>query len=113
MGEPQIKSGLANNPGTGKGLIFLEKMKDPVPIVEFRNISKAFSGVKALDEVSLKIQKGEVHCLLGENGAGKSTLIKILTGVLHADSGEIVFQENSLIPHMSVSENVFLTREVR
>lgn len=135
LGEPQIKSGLANNPGTGKGLIFLEKMKDPVPIVEFRNISKAFSGVKALDEVSLKIQKGEVHCLLGENGAGKSTLIKILTGVLHADSGEIlidgkeavigdicqarklgigtVFQENSLIPHLSVAENVFLTREVR
>ena len=61
LGEPQIKSGLANNPGTGKGLIFLEKMKDPVPIVEFRNISKAFSGVKALDEVSLEIQKGEVY----------------------------------------------------
>ena len=110
-------------------------MKDPVPIVEFRNISKAFSGVKALDEVSLKIRKGEVHCLLGENGAGKSTLIKILTGVLHADTGEIlidgeeavigdicqarklgigtVFQENSLIPHLSVAENVFLTREIR
>ena len=106
-----------------------------IPIVEFRNISKAFSGVKALDDVSFSIKRGEVHCLLGENGAGKSTLIKILTGVEKEDSGEIyfngekihnkdiwqarekgigtVFQENSLVPHLSVAENVFLTRELR
>lgn len=104
-----------------------------IPIVEFRNITKAFSGNKALDSVSLKIRKGEVHCLLGENGAGKSTLIKVLTGVIRADEGEVllngkhvvirdirhsrelgigtVFQENSLIPHLSIAENIYLTRE--
>ena len=113
----------------------MEKDTTGVPIVEFRHITKAFSGIKALDDVSLKIRRGEVHCLLGENGAGKSTLIKILTGVHKPDSGEIlldgkpvtvsgirqsreygigtVFQENSLIPHLSVAENIFLTREPR
>lgn len=105
-----------------------------VPIVEFRGITKAFSGVKALDGVSFSIMRGEVHCLLGENGAGKSTLIKILTGVVKEDAGEVyingeklhnqdiwqarakgigtVFQENSLVPHLSVAENVFLSREL-
>ena len=104
-----------------------------MPIIEFCNITKAFSGVKALDDVSFSIEKGHVHCLMGENGAGKSTLIKILTGVYQADEGEIkikgetvkirdiyhsrklhigtVFQENSLLPHLSVAENIFLTRE--
>lgn len=113
----------------------MEKVVNNTPIIEFKNITKAFSGIKALDDVSLSIKRGEVHCLLGENGAGKSTLIKILTGVIHADSGEIllngkqvsigdirqarelgigtVFQENSLIPHLSVAENVFLTREIK
>ena len=113
----------------------MQQNKNDIPIVEFKNITKAFSGIKALDDVSFRIKKGEVHCLLGENGAGKSTIIKILTGVLHADSGEVfvngnkvnvtdirqarslrigtVFQENSLIPHMSVAENIFLTREPR
>lgn len=113
----------------------MEKVANQTPIIEFKNISKAFSGMKALDDVSLSVKRGEVHCLLGENGAGKSTLIKILTGVIHADAGEIcingqpvsigdirqarelgigtVFQENSLIPHLSVAENVFLTRELK
>jgi ABC-type sugar transport system ATPase subunit len=106
-----------------------------VPIVEFKGITKAYSGVKALDNVSFSIKRGQVHCLLGENGAGKSTLIKILTGVVKEDAGEIlfngeklhnqdiwqarargigtVFQENSLVPHLSVAENVFLSRELR
>jgi ABC-type sugar transport system ATPase subunit len=113
----------------------LERTTNDAPIVEFRHITKAFSGVKALDDVSFQVKRGEVHCLLGENGAGKSTLIKILTGIVKADAGEIlicgkpvnitdilqaremgigtVFQENSLIPHLSVAENVFLTRELR
>lgn len=105
------------------------------PIVEFRHITKQFSGVKVLEDVSFFINRGEVHCILGENGAGKSTLMKILTGVYHAEEGEIlingervnvcdirearklnigtVFQENSLVPHMTVAENIFLTREIK
>lgn len=105
------------------------------PIVEFKNITKAFPGVKALDDVSFSIMPGEVHCVLGENGAGKSTLMKILTGVYHLDSGTIliegnevhienilksrelgigtVFQENSLIQDLTIAENVFLTREIK
>lgn len=109
--------------------------REDTPIVEFRHIRKEFPGVCALDDVSMKIWPGEVHCLLGENGAGKSTLMKVLTGIYHPDGGEIlingqkvevgdihvaqrlkigtVFQENSLIPHLSVAENVFLTREIK
>ena len=104
-------------------------------ILEFQHITKMFPGVRALDDVSFSVRRGEVHVLLGENGAGKSTIIKILTGVHRADSGVIlfngkpiqpngimesrelgigtVFQENSLVPHLSVAENIFLTREIR
>lgn len=111
------------------------KSKQSDVIVEFEHITKEFSGNKALDDVSFQIQRGHVHCILGENGAGKSTLIKILTGVQRADEGNViingkkvtvdgilqaralkigtVFQENSLIPHMSIAENVFITREPR
>ncbi len=99
-------------------------------VLDVQRISKEFPGVKALDAVDLKLNKGEVHALIGENGAGKSTLIKILAGVYYKDDGEIlfdgdpvdiatpadslklgikvVFQELSLIPHMTVGENVFL-----
>lgn len=105
-------------------------------ILRFENVSKTFPGVKALDNISFEIRRGDVHVLLGENGAGKSTLIKILTGVYQADPGGTiyldgkpvkfndtihsrtsgigtVFQENSLIPHLNVAENVFLTREIK
>ena len=50
-------------------------------ILEMRNITKTFPGVKALDDVSLKVERGEIHALCGENGAGKSTLMKVLSGV--------------------------------
>jgi ABC-type sugar transport system ATPase subunit len=102
-------------------------------ILEFRNITKEFPGVKALDDISMSFHHGEVHALCGENGAGKSTLMKILSGVYPPTSGElfykgqkkifknphqaqldgisIIFQEFSLIRHFDVVDNVFLNRE--
>jgi ABC-type sugar transport system ATPase subunit len=104
-------------------------------IIEMKNISKRFPGVRALDNVDFRIGKGEVHVLMGENGAGKSTLIKILTGIYKKDSGEIffegrvfepdgaasvqragistIYQEISLIPQLSVAENIFIGREIK
>ncbi|MDO4573357.1 MAG: ATP-binding cassette domain-containing protein, partial [Clostridia bacterium] len=58
-------------------------------ILQMKGITKTFPGVMALDDVSLSVQRGEVHALVGENGAGKSTLMKILNGVYQADKGEI------------------------
>ncbi len=65
-------------------------MKDKV-ILKIKNLSKYFPGVKALDNIDLQVKKGEIHALLGENGAGKSTLIKIVSGAISRDSGEIYF----------------------
>ena len=100
-----------------------------------RGISKTFPGVRALQDVSLVVQAGEVHFLLGQNGAGKSTLIRILCGAHRADSGEIlvdgapvqlrspadarnlgiavIFQEFSLVPYLDVAQNIYLGREPR
>ena len=102
-------------------------------VLQARNISKAFGGIKALDGVSLEIQAGKVNAIVGENGAGKSTLMKILSGVHREYEGQIVLdgqpvtfanpreaqvngiaiihQELNLIPYLSVAENVFLGRE--
>jgi ABC-type sugar transport system ATPase subunit len=104
-----------------------------MPLLELRNVSKRYPGVVALDRVSLALDAGEVLCLVGENGAGKSTLVKILSGALQPDEGEILFdgdriqipdpiaairrgigviyQEFNLVPYLSVAENVFLGRE--
>ncbi|HPA41024.1 MAG TPA: sugar ABC transporter ATP-binding protein [Candidatus Hydrogenedentes bacterium] len=104
-------------------------------LLEMRGITKQFPGVLALDDVSLDLREGEVHCLLGENGAGKSTLMKILAGAQPADAGDIliggrpaavtspararelgvsmIYQEFNLSPFLSVAENIFLGREPR
>ena len=58
-------------------------------ILSVKNISKTYPGVKALDDVSIDVRKGEVHALVGENGAGKSTLVNILTGAVKPDSGQL------------------------
>src|SRR5210317_1926844 len=60
-------------------------------MLELRNISKSFPGVKALDGVSVSFRPGEIHALVGENGAGKSTLMKIITGIYQPDAGEVVY----------------------
>lgn len=105
-------------------------------ILEMKDISKTFPGVKALDHVQLKVRPGEVHALMGENGAGKSTLMKILMGIYKKDrGGEILFngkpyeisnpnealntgvamihQELNPILDMAVYENIFVGREIR
>jgi ABC-type sugar transport system ATPase subunit len=105
----------------------------PIPLLKMRHISKSFPGVRALSDVSLQLDRGEVLALVGENGAGKSTLIKVLGGAHGPDSGEvlldgrpvrlstptaaqragvsIIFQEFNLIPDLTVRENIFLGRE--
>ena len=107
---------------------------DLAPVLEMRNISKTFPGVKALQNVQLTIYPGEVHALMGENGAGKSTLMKTLSGAYQADPGgeiliegkpvkvngpieareagvSIIYQELALAPNLSVAENIYLNRE--
>lgn len=101
-------------------------------ILELTQISKQYPGVVALDRVDFSLKKGEVRALLGKNGAGKSTLVKILSGAVHPDSGEIridgqpvaianpkdafqrgictVYQEMSLVPGLTVAENILLGR---
>ena len=61
-------------------------------LIEFNNISKFFGKVIALKDVTMKLKKGEIMCLLGDNGAGKSTLIKTLAGVHRPDEGEIIIE---------------------
>ena len=104
-------------------------------ILEMNHITKEFYGVKALDDVNIKVKRGEIHALCGENGAGKSTLMNVLSGVYPYGtySGDIVYhgavcqfhnikqseakgiviihQELALSPYLSVAENVFLGNE--
>jgi len=106
------------------------------PILEMRQITKEFPGVRALDNVTFSVKRGEIHCLVGENGAGKSTLMKILSGVYPygSYSGEIlingqlqrffgiadservgigiIYQELALVPEMTIYENIFLGHEI-
>lgn len=70
----------------------VKKMTEKEYLLEMKNISKEFPGVKALDDVSFRIRKGTVHALMGENGAGKSTLMKVLFGIYKEDAGEIYLE---------------------
>ena len=104
-------------------------------LLEMENITKAFPGVKALDNVNLTIEEGEIHALVGENGAGKSTLMNVLSGIYPYGSydGDIVYngdickfktikdserlgiviihQELAMVPYLSIGENIFLGNE--
>ena len=104
-------------------------------LLEMKNITKTFPGVKALDNVNLKVEEGEIHALVGENGAGKSTLMNVLSGIYPYGSyeGDIVYdgevckfnkikdseekgiviihQELALVPYMTIGENMFLGNE--
>ncbi|MDF0504642.1 sugar ABC transporter ATP-binding protein [Burkholderia cenocepacia] len=105
------------------------------PFLEIRNISKSFGRFRALKSVSLNVQAGEIHSLMGENGAGKSTLMKILAGAHAPDEGSeilidgrpvtidgplaakalgiaIIYQELALAPNLTVAENIYLGREL-
>lgn len=108
-------------------------MTDEV-VLNLKNISKAFGGVQALDDVTIKVNRGEIHAVLGENGAGKSTLMKIIAGALHPDHGTIelegeqvafgnpreaaeagiamVYQEPVFFKELSVVENIYLGNEI-
>ena len=66
-------------------------------ILSLQGITKVFAGVKALDNVNLQVEEGEIHALVGENGAGKSTLLKTISGLLHPTKGDVVFLNNSII----------------
>src|SRR6185436_6477099 len=99
-------------------------------VLSLSNISKRFGPSIALDGVNLRLQKGEVHALIGENGAGKSTLMNVLAGLIRPDSGTmeveaapyspaspldarsrgiaLIHQELSLFPHLSVAENIMM-----
>jgi putative multiple sugar transport system ATP-binding protein len=111
-------------------------LKDNDIIIEMINITKTFPGVKALDNVNLRVQSGEIHSLCGENGAGKSTLMKVLSGIYphgsyegailyngkackykgikdsEADGIVIIHQELALSPHLSIGENIFIGNEI-
>lgn len=103
-------------------------------ILRIENVSKSFGGVKALENIDLRILAGEVLCLVGENGSGKSTLIKIISGVYSADHGDlyindhhykkikpvesikegiqVIYQDFSLFPNLSVAENLAINKHI-
>src|ERR1700759_864957 len=108
-------------------------MNQGAPVLEARGLVKEFPGVRALDRATISCEAGQVHALVGENGAGKSTMVRILTGNESTDAGEVlldgvpvrfngprqalaafitsVYQELTVLPAMSVLDNVLLGQE--
>ncbi len=106
---------------------------DPTPVLELKGVSKSFGAVVALRNADLTLHAGSIHAVVGENGAGKSTLVKIMAGLYHRDSGTfemdgtpvsfrttaeakaagvaVIYQEPTLFPDLSVTENVFMGRQ--
>lgn len=104
-------------------------------VLELKNITKEYPGVKALDNISVQFYPGEVHALMGENGAGKSTLIKTVSGAIQPNAGKIyfegreydhmtpalsqrlgigvIYQEFNLVPELSIAENIFLGHKLK
>ncbi len=104
-------------------------------LIELRHVGKRFAGIRALDDVSLTVRRGEIHCLAGENGSGKSTIIKVMSGVYQPDEGDIliddasvkrmtpaesvgrgiqvIYQDLSLFGNLSVAENLAMNRYLK
>lgn len=110
------------------------KEKNGQHTLELSHITKTFPGVKALDDVSLKLTSGKVHAIMGENGAGKSTLMKVMSGVYQRDGGQIlidgipvdirspvdsvkygisvIYQELEFVPELTITQNIFMGKEI-
>src|SRR5438045_1833137 len=128
----KASSSIASTSGVGTPSPELPSSPDS-PLIVVKDLTKHYGGVVALDRISMSVQGGAIHAIVGENGAGKSTLMKILAGVVHQDSGTIlldgreiaihspqaardlgigiVFQELSLFPQRSVLANLFVNHE--
>ena len=113
-----------------------DKVDAPLNILEMRGITKTFPGVKALQDVTIEVGRGQVHAICGENGAGKSTLMKVLSGAYMPDAGaeilidgqrvdidgplaaknlgvSVIYEELSLAPNLTVAENIYMGRPLR
>ncbi len=83
-------------------------------MLEVRNITREFPGVKALDDVTMQFERGEIHALMGENGAGKSTLMKIITGIYHPDMGSVWIDGKQITPKSykdSINYNISMVHQ--
>ena len=130
-GRPEDGDGTAASAGTSSAPAVAPALAPAAkPVMEMRGISKRYGEIQALDDVSLNLAPGEIHALLGENGAGKSTLIKVMTGVVQPDIGDIlidgqkvhigsafdaqtyavaaIYQEPMIFPDLTVAENIFI-----